>query len=866
MKRLFPIALLACLIASAAFAADPPVGPMPGGGYMVTTRQLIRPAGQSIEFAGRPVDMALSPDAKTLYLKTNTSLLVIDTSTWRIRQDLEIKVASGSYHGIAVTRDGSKVYLGNSGYILMEADVAPDGKVSMGRSIDVRPPDGKGASVLCGIALSPGENIAYVCLSRVNALAAVDLGSGKVIRYIDVGVAPFDVVLSPDGLTAWVSNWGGRMAREGERTENSAGTPVLVDERTVGCSGTVSLVDLRGGKEITQVEVGLHPSDLELTPDGATLYVANANSDTVSVIDTRTRQVRRTIDMKPDASLPFGSAPNALALHSATGRLYVANGGNNAVAVVDGAVRGFIPAGWYPGAIVTDGKYLYIANVKGYGSRNIEAAKKQGEGSINADGRPNTKWLVHMALGTVQKVPIPDPAQLASYTRRVHADAQVPQILQAQEKAETGVKPRVVPEHVGEPSRIEHVIYIIKENKTYDQVFGDLPRGNNDPKLCVFGREITPNQHALAEQFVQLDNYYCSGVCSADGHQWAVEGYATDYMEKGFAGWPRSYPYSGDDAMAYSPAGFIWDNVLLHGLSFRNYGEMGHGVKGVDKSYGEYIKASQAGADPPAFQSTFEIDALRRYSCPAYPGWTLNVPDLVRADIFLKEFAEFERTGRMPAFITMHLPVDHTAGSSPGAPTPRAYVADNDLAVGRIVEAVSKSKFWPNTCIFINEDDPQSGYDHVDGHRSLCLVVSPYTKRGALISSFYNQGSVLHTIELMLGIPPMNQMDSMAPVMADCFTETPDLTPYTALPSQVPLDEVNPRKSALSGDALHWAEVSLAQDLSGPDMVDDNALNRAIWHSMKGVDTPYPVAFAGAHGKGLKALGLALDLDAEDED
>lgn len=858
---------LAALSACGSSAGDLHVGPAAGGGYVVPTRQLVRPAGVSVEFGARPQDLLLAPDGSAVYVKTHGSLIIIDNAAWKVKQDLDLGPGvSGSYHGMAITRDGSRLYVTTSRDELLEVVIAADGGASIGRRIKIPGPSEKSHPTPCGIALSPGERMAYVCLSRSNALGVVDLRSGKLVRQIPVGVAPYDVVVSHDGGFAWVSNWGGRHARKGERTENSAGTPVLVDERTVGVSGTVSLVDLRQANEVVQLETGLHPCDLELSSDGRALYVANANSDTVSIIDTAAREVTRTMGVKPLDSLPFGSSPNALALDAEGRRLYVANGGNNCVAVIDGDTRGFIPTGWYPGGVVTDGKFIYVCNVKGYGSRNGEAARKQGAGSVNADGTPNEKWLVHMHLGTVQKIEIPSASRLASYTSQVRSDARVPQILRAQERAETGAKPTPVPERVGEPSPIQHVIYIIKENKTYDQVFGDLPRGNNDPSLCVFGREVTPNHHALAEQFVQLDNYYCSGVCSADGHQWAVEGYATDYIEKGFGGWPRSYPYSGDDAMAYSPAGFIWDNALLNGLSFRNYGEMGHGVTGFTGSYLDLLKAHLAKQPPPAFRSVFEIEALRRYSCPDYPGWSMAVPDQVRADIFLRELADFERSGEMPEFIVMHLPDDHTAGTSPGFPTPRSHVADNDLALGRIVEAVSNSRFWPTTCIFVNEDDPQSGYDHVDGHRSLCLVISPYARRGALVSEFYNQGSVLHTLELMLGMPPMNQMDAMAPAMRECFTDTPDLTPYTALPNRVPIDEMNPEKSALSGDALYWAEKSMAQRLDVPDAVDDDSFNRAIWHSVRGHDTPYPVAFAGAHGKGLKALGLAFSPEEEDDD
>ncbi len=847
--RIAVIILLVCLTASESFGRDIKIGPAGKDTYVASTRQLIRPAGQSLSFSGRPVDLALSPDGKTVYVKTNISLLVVDAASWTIRQELPLDTP-GSYHGIAVTADGSKVYVSTARNALIEFSVAADGVVSVGRKIEIPGVAEKVSSTPCGIALLPDRKKACVCLSRNNTLAVLDLASGAVEKEIPVGIAPFDVVLSPDGLTAWVSNWGGRRARQGDRTQTSAGTPTPTDERSVACTGTVSLVDLVDGKEIAQVGTGLHPSDLELDSHRGLLYVGNANSDTLSVINTRRRRVVRSIVVKPDDSLPFGSAPNAVTLCGDT--LYVAVGGNNAIAVIGAAPKGFIPTAWYPGAVVTDGKYLYIANIKGYGSRD---PKKNVSG-----------WPIHSPLGTVQKVAIPDSPQLASYTKQVISDSRVPEALRAMEKAAAGVKPAVIPENSGEPSLIEHVFYIIKENKTYDQLFGDMPRGNSDPNMCQFGKQVTPNQHALADQFVLLDNYYCNGVCSADGHQWTTQGYATDYLEKAFGGWPRSYPFAGDDPMAYASSGFIWDNVLLHGLSFRNYGEMARTV-GVEGSFTDIYKQHLNKVEKYPFKPVFSIDPLERYSCPQYPGWTLVVPDQVRADIVLRELADCEKTRRpWPNLVTIHLPNDHTVGLSPGQPTPNAHVADNDLAVARIVEGVSKSSIWPKTCIFVIEDDPQSGVDHVDGHRSICLVISPYAKRGALVSQFYNQTSVLRTMELMLGLPPMNQMDAMSPVMRECFNDKPDLTPYVAIPSNVNLTDTNPQKNALSGPALYWAEKSLEQRLDGPDMVDDDVFNRIVWFATKGPDIPYPSHFAGAHGSGLEALHLALAVGGDEDD
>ncbi len=830
------------------------VGPLGSGGHMMATHQLVRPAGESVEFGGRPVDLALAPDGRTVYVKDNQGLRVIDAATWKIRQELKFSSGGGgSVHGIVVTRDGSRVFATSAQNLIWEINVAAEGKVELGRKLTMPGPGGTGNPAPAGLALSPDEKTLYVCLSRNNSLGVVEVASGKLVKELPVGVAPYGVVLVGEGGKAFVSNWGGRHPRAGEKTAKSSGTDALVDERGVGASGTVSVVDLQQGKEVAQIVTGLHPCDLELSADQRTLYVANANSDTVSVIDTRTHRVVETIPVRPDPTLAFGSAPNALSLSQDGRTLFVANGGNNAVAMVTlgqtpggkSRLEGFIPTAWYPGGLVNDGKHLYIANVKGYGSRNQQPDKR----GLNS----------HNHLGTVSKVEIPGAAVLQAHTRQVKEDARVPQMLRAWDKSRNTRKAVPVPTRLGEASVFDHVVYIIKENRTYDQIFGDLPQGKADPELCMFGREVTPNHHALAEQFVLLDNYYCNGILSADGHAWATEGYVTDYIEKSFGGFTRSYPFSGDDPVSFAPTGFIWDHLLLQGLSFRNYGEMSKSTPVPrDATFLDILKDHQTKAGKITFEHDIQIETLRRYSCPDSPGWNMRIPDVIRAEVFLKEFAGYEQRGDWPNLIIIYLPSDHTSGTRPGNPTPRAQVADNDLALGQIVARISQSRFWPKTCIFVNEDDPQNGFDHVDGHRSICLVVSPYTKRGAVVSKFYNQTSVLHTLSRMFGVAPMNQMVALAPLMTDCFTSKPDFKPYQFLPNQIPLDEMNKATAQLQGDELHWALKSLEIPLDDPDRADEDTLNRIVWHSVKGVNAPYPVELAGAHGKGLRALKLKL--------
>ena len=405
-----------------------------------------------------------------------------------------------------------------------------------------------------------------------------------------------------------------------------------------------------------------------------------------------------------------------------------------------------------------------------------------------------------------------------------------------------------MPERVGEPSPIKHVLYIIKENRTYDQVFGDMPQGEGYPEFCIFGREITPNQHKLAEEFVLLDNFYCCGVLSADGHQWTDEAYATDYIEKSFGGWPRSYPFDGDDALAYASTGFIWDNALARGRSLRIYGEfVSASIRWKDPARKDKIRFLDClqdyrdGTEKIEIRAKANIKTLKPYLCPTAIGFPSTVPDQHRAEQFIRELKEFERKGEMPSLMIMELPNDHTSGTRAGMPTPAASVADNDLALGRIVEAVSRSKFWPETCIFVVEDDPQAGFDHIDGHRTIAQAISPYTRHRGVDSTNYNQTSMVRTIEQILGLPPMNQIDATATPMASCFAGKPDLSPFTAVKNNIPLDRMNPPATTIKDPRQrHWAEVSMTLPLDEVDQADEDTLNRILWYSQRGRDDTYP--------------------------
>jgi hypothetical protein len=411
-----------------------------------------------------------------------------------------------------------------------------------------------------------------------------------------------------------------------------------------------------------------------------------------------------------------------------------------------------------------------------------------------------------------------------------------------------------VPERVGEPSVFQHAIYIIKENRTYDQVLGDVQTGNGDAGLCIFGERVTPNQHKFVRDFVLLDNTYCSGILTADGHQWTDTGITTDYLEREFAGWPRSYPSGGfgeggEDALAYSPAGFIWDNALAHGKTVRDFGEFTTTHKRWKDStrkgkpnfldcYHDFVNGSNA----IVYESEPDIESLRPFMVTNTVSWDLDVPDILRAAQFNKELKQFEAADNFQNLVIVWLPNDHTSATKLGSPTPEAQVADNDLAFGQIVEAVSHSKFWTNTCIFAVEDDPQNGWDHVSGYRTTAYVVSAWTKRGAVVSTQYNQTSLLRTMELILGLPPMNQMDATATPMFDCFTGTPDFTPFTAVTNNVPLDEMNWLPKLISDPLLRKdAYVSAKLPLEKEDQCPEDLFNRILWRAMKGSQVPYPV-------------------------
>lgn len=839
---------------------------------MTPVNQILTPAGQQLDLPEmRPQAMALSPDGKLLVTAGKThELVVIDPVAGKILEQVPLpsdkatdpsadvvsthildpdKDGQLSFTGLIFSPDGKRIYLSNVKGSIKVFDVGTDHKVTGHFSITLPAANAprRKAEIPSGLRCSADGTKLYVALNLSNQLAELDAATGKILRTWDVGFQPFDVVLANG--KAYVSNWGGRQADKDSVTgPGGRGTEVRVDSvRYIASEGSVSVIDLQANKVTKEILTGLHTSGLAVSPDQRHVVVANAASDTLSVIDTKTDEIIETIWSKLTPGELFGASPNALTFDRSGKRLYVCNGTQNAVAVIrfrpgKSELEGLIPVGWFPGAVVDDSgrDSIYVANIKGLGPGRKR--KSNGEPEFNT----------HQYYGSLTFLKKPGRGALKALTQVVISNYREPALQAARLPARADQPARPVPERVGEPSVFKHVIYLIKENRTYDQVFGDIKEGNGDPELCVFPEKITPNQHKTVRDFVLLDNTYCSGILSADGHQWSDTAFATDYMERSFAGFPRSYPDGMEDddvdAMAYAPSGFIWDNVLAHGKTVRSYGEFAITEKRWrdtsrkgDLDFTAHWNNFKNGNRDIQIWSRPAVESLRNHMSTNTVGWDMDIPDVFRAQEFIKELKQYEQTGDLPNLVIICLPNDHTSGTRAGSPTPAAQVADNDLAFGQIVEAITHSRFWKDTCIFGIEDDPQAGWDHVSGYRTTAYLMSPYTKRNAVVSTQYNQTSLLRTMELILGLPPMNQMDASATPMFDCFTDTPDFTPYTALANNVPLDQMNPNPKKISDALLRKnAYVSAKLPLEKADQCPEDTLNKIIWYAMKGTSAPYP--------------------------
>ena len=794
------------------------VGRQPDGGFVVSTGQRIEPG--SIAFNGRPIDLAVHP-TDNVFAVLNKNFVFLATPEGVLTGTGVPLGTNAAFRGLVWSPDGTRLFASTEqGHLQTFRYEAR--KLTAARAIAIKPIDAPGNPVPGGMCITRDGTRLFVAASNRNAVVEVNLSTFEIVREYPVGTLPYEPRLSDDEKTLVVSNWGGRLPRPADLTAMSQNLPVVVDERGVPASGTVSLIDLASGTT-REVEVGLHPTGIAIPKlvDGnhahMLAYVANALSDSVSEIDIDAGNVLRAFRITWKSQRLLGSMPNALAVSGST--LWVADGGDNAIAEIDlseGVVKGFRPAGYFPVALgQTRDNRLLVLNTKGNGS----VAKSSRGQAGNA----------HDFQGTVSVLRL--DANLSAETN----------IVAQNNRWDDRALPPDLTVYQG---AIKHVLYIIKENRTYDEVYGDIPGANGDPKLCSLGETVMPNHRKLALEFTLFDNAYVSGTNSADGHAWSTQAFANEYLEHFYVGYSRSYPDDGDDPMALSKAGAVWDAALAKGRTLRVYGEFCDEklakIEPQPKDWFEVWQDRKDGTKKFKFTSDTLIPSLKSHINREYQYWPLFQSDQHRADIFIKEYEQFSREHRVPNLMVMSLPCDHGEGANPIYPTPRAMMADNDLALGRIVEAVSKSPEWKETCIIVIEDDAQSGPDHVDGHRTVVMAISPYTRRKFVDSSFYNTASLIRSIGMMLGFDPLNRFDAMADPLAACFNNAIDLTPYRHVANHVALDERNPSGKKMTSAERYWMEKTLELDWSHIDAADPYWLNRINWYSVFKGTRDYP--------------------------
>ncbi len=776
-------------VAAPARAAQPDVavpGPVTGTRVRLPNGWLLDPAGQQVPVGDFPLGLALSPDGR---------LAAVTHSGWH-GKGLDLVELPGGRHlehvaledtWLGVTfADGGRtlaVAAGHSNRVLLYGVDAATHRLSAPDSIILGPrwalgglyPQGVRVDLRpsgiwpTGLAADDVHGRLYVVSRLDSMIALVDVHGRSVQRRAPLGAVPYTVITSHDGAHLYVSLW-------------SAASLAVLDAKTLAVERTIA--------------VGAHPTDLVEAADGR-IFVANANEDRVAVVDPAAGRTTEWLSTSADVHAPAGDTPNGLALDEADGRLYVANAGANHLAVFDvrraGASRaiGYVPVGWYPTALrrsALDG-LLVVANGKGAGS----APSVGGDTDTSA-------WCRYVsyspsARGTLSLVPAPDARTLERMTRVV-----------------AGVNPAPHRRRVRVP--VKHVFYIIKENRSYDQLFGDLPQGDGESSLCLFGERVTPNHHAIANEFVLLDRTYCESDGSADGHNWGMGAYATDYVIKGEPN-NRIYDFEGGNPLAFPSAGYLWDLCARHGITYRSYGEfVFNGPTGDDT-----VRAA--------------VPALEGHIAPHYRGYDTRYSDLDRYRAWLAEFDRYDRDGGLPQLSIIRLPNDHTEGTCQGRPTPRAMVAQNDLALGLMLERISHSRYWPDALVLVIEDDAANGQDHVDGHRTVALAAGPWVKRAAADHTLYTNCSVLRCIEDAFGLPPMSQFDARANGLENVFARRADLRPFRHREAGIDLDETN-----LAG-AYGQAE-SEAMDFSVADRVPYDVLNRVLWHSTRGVAAPLP--------------------------
>jgi YVTN family beta-propeller protein len=831
-----------------------------GGDYaQMPFNRLVRSAGNVITFGdpreeNHALDITALPGGGYVAVEDRYGVAVMEVASqrivqrWTYRDEKQAASLMSTYSGIKAFSFEGRVWLvwgaansKQSAVVFAEWNGSTVANVSLLPMAAIAPA-GTALPNEVAVRFEGGVPFVYVVLNGNDQLVKIRFPDRQVVWTAGTGVAPYGVKLI--GRRAYVTNWAGPQVTDS--TLEHAGVPwgSAYTSPVTGATarGTLSIIDVETGASVGEVEVGLHPNAIVCSPDSAFLYISNGNSDNVSVVDVARSVV---VDSIPVGLFGgrityYGSSPTALATDNSGKTLYVTNGFDNAVCVVrlgadvathgkgHSEVVGYIPTEAYPGGILVLGDQLYVANNEAKGSRVL--AERSG---VKA-------FTIHQELASVSVIPVPSKKELKADTKKVRAQSLFFRLELTNRAPRAGAAPRPVPERIGEPSVFKHVIYIIKENKTYDQVYGDMPQGRGEARLCIYGDSVTPNQHRLSGDFALLDNYYASGKCSAEGHQWVDAAMASDYIEKSVRAWFRSYPHRQDDALVYNRNGFIWNDALDHGKKVKIYGEAclthyDHQIHWAD-IYNRYLGHVDQG-----FVNSTTIGRIRPIISPAYPDCdNLIFTDQLRAEIFINDLRRADSAGEaLPDLMVLSLPDDHTAGTSPDFPVPQAMVADNDLALGRIIDALTHSRFWDSTVVFVTEDDSQSGWDHISPYRTTGLVISPYSVMGKAVHTNYNQTGMVRTIEQILGIPPMNGLDATALPMFDCFSDTARKYVYAVQPNMVPLNRMNKSLTELRGKAAYFAKLSASRAFKEVDGGEDELMNRILWFDARGEEA-YP--------------------------
>ena len=757
------------------------VGDVVNGRVLLPDNQWISPYGSRYSIQDHTaLGSAVSPDGTRIAVSESGAVLgIFDAASGSSIQS--VAVGGDGSEGAdppAYSPDGASLWVPQSGDLIRYA-VAANGSVTKTATIALS------GGLPSGMAFSADGSQLYVALNGKNTLGVIDVATNTLTKQIPVGNAPRGVVVV--GNQAFVANEGGRPATPKDTTNTSYGTPIVSDPSTgAATTGTVSVVNLTSQAETTTLNVGLEPTVEYL--NGSTLFVANSNNDSVSIIDTRLRKVQQTFNVNPLPGTTVGSNPNGITMPDPQ-HVLVSIGRDNAVAVYkyNGptfpiSYQGLIPTDSYPIDVQYDAPLgrVVVTNVKGIGARGTPNSATTGGGG--ALGRNNYNYT-----GSITTFAMPSPQTLGDLTGQVFENNDWKKLVQQGIVINKDEPKSAIPKMLGGKSPIKHIFLIIKENRTYDQVLGDLGKGESSPADVQYGQTVTPNQHALANQFTLFDNFFDEGTLSADGHNWLMQADANDYLEKQFGAFVRSYPFDGGDPLAYQRDGFLWNAAQQAGNTVRNYGEYESHITlpSPTPSWNDWwhdAQVMEGKLDDPlrisSSKSYSDVPSLNDISNPAFPMFDTDIPDQYRTDIWEKDFDAVLDSGKLPNLTLMSLPADHTGGG----PGPVEQVADNDLAVGRIIDDISHSRFWNSSAVFVLEDDTQAGTDHIDGHRGPLYVASPYVNRGAIDSEYFTQLNVVKTIEQILGIQPMNQEDRAAEPMWSAFNNTPDLTPYNALP------------------------------------------------------------------------------------